>query len=102
MQIILQKKNSSNRPFFYSLDDRQRSLFHRYTLTLRWGHAITGGSVKQLYFDSQSEQDRAIQTILKKKLLRYDVIYSYFRDQKSPKQSSSPHQRHIGVLDHTG
>jgi hypothetical protein len=40
MQIVLSRKTADQRTVYYTIDDRQRTLFHQYALTLRWGSSI--------------------------------------------------------------
>jgi hypothetical protein len=44
-------------------------------------NSISGGRERQLFFESQYEKDVAVKKILKSKLKKYRVLYSYFRDQ---------------------
>jgi preprotein translocase subunit SecD len=83
MQVVLYKKTRNNSLYYYSLDDRQQSLFHPHALTVRWGTSIDGGRERQYYFKSAREKDQKIRSILKAKLKEYQVLYSYFRDRKN-------------------
>ncbi len=82
MQVVLYKKTVKNNLYYYSIDDRQQSLFHPHAITVRWGSKPDGGREKQYYFISETEKNRKIRSLLKVKLKEYEVLYSYFKDMQ--------------------
>jgi hypothetical protein len=85
MYIVLHRKTKAGKTYYYSLDDRQRTLFAACALSLRWGHSVTGGSTKELFFSSISEKDAKAKSILQEKRKTYEVLYSYLGDAHEPK-----------------
>jgi len=81
MLIILYRKNEQGKLRYYSLDDRQQTLFNPFALTVRWGASPDGGSSRTYTFDKLAARDQKIRRILKAKLRDWEVLYSYFRDQ---------------------
>lgn len=82
MQVVLYRKNKNNQLYYYSVDDRQQTLFHPYAITVHWGNKPEGGRERQFYFSSEKEKNRKIRSILKDKLKSYQVLYSYFKDMQ--------------------
>jgi uncharacterized protein YwbE len=81
MQVVLYRKNRNNQLYYYSIDDRQQSLFHPHAITVHWGSSPDGGRERQYFFSSERDKNRKIRSILKEKLKTYDVLYSYFKDR---------------------
>lgn len=80
MMVTLYKKNSEGQPFYYTLHDRQSSLFASFTLTILWGRKLDRPREKVITFTSHQEMNRKIRSILDKKMQEgYRVLYSYFR-----------------------
>ena len=79
MLVTLYKHDPKGRTWYYSLDDRDQSLFHHYTLTVSWGTDLFAGARRQYTFETLAEKDKKIREILKKKTRRYKILYSYFR-----------------------
>lgn len=85
MQVVLYKTNKKNNLYYYSVDDRQQSLFHPFAITVRWGSTPDGGRERHYYFETEMEKNKKIRSILKERLKQYQVLYSYFRDSNLPK-----------------
>jgi|AVFP01.1.fsa_nt_gi hypothetical protein len=81
MQVVLYRKTKQNQLYYYSIDDRQQSLFHPHAITVHWGSTPEGGRERQYFFASEKEKNRKIRSILVEKLKNYDVLYSYFKDR---------------------
>ena len=79
MLVTLYKHDPKGRTWYYTLDDRDQSLFHYYTLTVSWGTDLFAGARRQYTFETLAEKDKKIRDILTKKTRRYKILYSYFR-----------------------
>ena len=97
MLITLYKYDRRGRMWYYTLDDRQQSLFSPYSLAVSWGTELFSGVRKYYSFDSLAEKDARIREILKSKTKSYKVLYSYFRDGgKSPETKNDQDSTLIG------
>lgn len=94
MLITLYKHDKRGRTWYYSLDDRQQSLFAPCTLTVQWGTDLLNGAKRQFTFDSPTERDNKVREILRAKLKDYKVLYSYFKDQKIVDEPASGPDQH--------
>ncbi|WP_052078406.1 hypothetical protein [Spirochaeta lutea] len=85
MLITLYKYDRRGRIWYYTLDDRQQSLFGQHTITVSWGMDLFSGTQKQYSFDTLEERDKKIREIIKQKSRTYKVLYSYFKDKSKNK-----------------
>jgi predicted DNA-binding WGR domain protein len=84
MMVTLYKKDRQGQPYYYTVHDRQGSLFAPFTLTIMWGKKLDRPREKVLTFTSEEEMNRKIRVILDKKLREgYRVLYSYFRPDEA-------------------
>lgn len=84
MMVTLYKKDHQGQPYYYTIHDRQGSLFAPFTLTILWGKKLDRPREKVLTFTSEEEMNRKIRVILDKKFREgYLVLYSYFRPDEA-------------------
>ncbi len=88
MQVVLYKKSTGDQTHYYSIDDREESLFHPHAVTIRWGRSLENGRERHFYFSTMQEKNKKIRSILKDKLREYQVLYSYFKDRSSGTKNS--------------
>ena len=82
--VTLFKKNHQGQLYYYTIHDRQGSLFAPFTLTIMWGKKLDRPREKVLTFTSYEEMNRNIRVILDKKFREgYRVLYSYFRHDEA-------------------
>lgn len=80
MMVTLYKKHHQGQPYYYTVHDRQGSLFAPFTLTIMWGKKLDRPREKVITFTTHEEMNLKIRVILDKKLREgYRVLYSYFR-----------------------
>jgi predicted DNA-binding WGR domain protein len=83
MLVTLYKTDSAGSLHYYSVHNRQGSLFTNYTLTVSWGSAPSAGREKLFLFESKPEQDEKLRELVQRKLAEgYRVLYSYFRNSE--------------------
>jgi len=80
--VTLYKRDNHGQTYYYTLHDRQGSLFATYMLTVMWGRKLERSREKIFTFASHQEMNRKIRGILDKKFREgYRVLYSYFRSE---------------------
>jgi predicted DNA-binding WGR domain protein len=80
MLITFYRSDSVDEPHFYSIHDRQPSLFGEYAFTVIWGRALRRGREKVYTFTSQEELDEKLRELVGIRIREgYRVLYSYFR-----------------------
>jgi len=80
MLITFYRSDAGNEPYFYSIHDRQRSLFGEHAFTVIWGRALRKGREKVYSFDTQEELDAKLRELIAARVDEgYRVLYSYFR-----------------------
>ena len=80
MTVTLRKKLQNGKHYYYSLHDRQSGLFDAFTLTATWGSRPDGGRSKIYSFATRSERDRALRSLIRKRIRQgYWIFYSYAR-----------------------
>lgn len=80
MLVILYKKTPRGTLSYYTLDDRQSSLFSAWTLSVAWGRTPDAAARKHYQFATLEEKNRKIRRLMQEKLRTYQVLYSYFKD----------------------
>ncbi|HOV37156.1 MAG TPA: hypothetical protein PLG79_00405 [Spirochaetales bacterium] len=80
MMLTFYRKDKEGATYYYTIHDRQGSLFTEYTLTTTWGRNL-GKSREKIYtFHTRQELDVKLREIIEINLKRgYRVLYSYFR-----------------------
>ncbi|GAB4365960.1 MAG: hypothetical protein Kow009_02740 [Spirochaetales bacterium] len=74
------KKDPKGHAYYYTIHDRQGSLFAPFTLTVMWGRRLDRPREKVFTFMTHPEMNHKIRWILDRKLRKgYRVLYSYFR-----------------------
>ncbi len=80
MLITFYRSDSSDEPHFYSIHDRQPSLFGEHAFTVIWGRALRKGREKVYTFTSRDELDEKLRELISIRIREgYRVLYSYFR-----------------------
>lgn len=79
MMVTLYKKDHQGQPYYYTVHDRQGSLFAPFTLTITWGKKLGQPRETIITSTTHEEMNQKIHVILDKKLREgYRVLYSYF------------------------
>lgn len=74
---------------YYTVNDRQRHLFSKYSFAATWGRQLSTGRQKLYTFDSAEEMERKLKQIIKQRLRGgYKVLYSYFGKSQVELESS--------------
>ncbi|MCX7788975.1 MAG: hypothetical protein N2442_14895 [Spirochaetes bacterium] len=82
MMVTLYRKDNQGHAFYYTIHDRQGSLFAPFTLTVMWGRRLDRSREKIFTFATHQEMNRKVRWILDKKIRDgYRVLYSYFRSE---------------------
>ncbi|MFQ3621445.1 MAG: hypothetical protein SNJ78_10950 [Spirochaetales bacterium] len=80
MMLTLYKKDKRGNTYFYTLHDRQGSLFAPFTLTVTWGNSLQKSTERVYTFQTHQEMNKKIREIIDGKIQKgYSVLYSYFR-----------------------
>jgi predicted DNA-binding WGR domain protein len=80
MLITFYRSDADDEPYFYSIHDRQPSLFGEYAFTVIWGRALRKGREKVYSFESREELDDKLRELVRRRIEEgYRVLYSYFR-----------------------
>jgi hypothetical protein len=83
MTITFYKYTSSKSSRFYSLHDRQGSLFHEYTFTAVWGSDFCSTREKVYTFDSSKEMQKKLRSIFKRKIKDgFKVLYKFSKREE--------------------
>ena len=83
MIITFYKTDTTGRPRYYSIHDRQGNLFSEYSFTVIWGMNLNKGHEKAYVFESRKAMDEKLRSIMAGKTSRgYKVLYSFARDRK--------------------
>ncbi|MFP4484627.1 MAG: WGR domain-containing protein [Spirochaetaceae bacterium] len=80
MLITFYRSDSSDEVHFYSIHDRQPSLFGDHAFTVIWGRALRRGREKVYTFSTREELDDKLRELISTRIREgYRVLYSYFR-----------------------
>lgn len=83
MLITFYRSSGEDEPHFYSIHDRQPSLFGEYAFTVIWGRALRKGREKVYTFSSRDELDEKLRELISTRIDEgYRVLYSYFRNNE--------------------
>jgi len=76
-------KQQSGFTRYYTMHDRQGSLFSPYTFTAVWGRVLERGREKVYTFDSRETMDKKLRELMRKRISSgYRVLYSFSRSSE--------------------
>lgn len=82
MTITFIRQKDQGQSYYYSLHDRQKSLFADFILVAIWGKEIAKGREKVYTFKTQKEMDIKVRKIFKQRIQQgYKVLYSFARKE---------------------
>lgn len=80
MTITFYKNSSEGETRYYTIHDRQGSLFNLYCVTALWGGSTQSGRERVYSFSTEEERDRKVKEICRNKIRAgYKVLYSFSR-----------------------
>ncbi len=98
MMITFYKPGTSGSCFYYTVHDRQGSLFTSYSLTVIWGRALDRGKEKVYAFENRAEIDAKIRDLIRQRIRKgYKVLYSYFRGLEERRLFASASRDALGI-----
>ncbi len=81
--ITFYKRNRAGNPYYYSIHDRQASLFSDYSFTAIWGRRLSSGREKHYVFEDRNSMENTLVAVMNRKVKDgYKILYKYSREKR--------------------